>query len=62
MDGRRHPFWPPTFLLMQVKRAGLQVPVVVAGDFSQTSPVFRSNTAALAKFKRIINRVAAGNV
>jgi hypothetical protein len=47
---------------MQVKRAGLQVPVVVAGDFSQTSPVFRSNTAALAKFKRIINRVAAGNV
>jgi hypothetical protein len=39
-----------------------QLNVAVTGDFSQTSPVSRSSTAALAKFDNTMNRVAAGNV
>ena len=60
IDGSRHPFRPPTFLLIQVEMANAHVAVVVAGDCSHTSPVFLSSTASLAKAASTTNRVAYG--
>src|SRR5207244_3702295 len=58
-DGSRQPFWPPIFFSMQVRRATLQVALVVSGDFSQTRPVSLSNTASLLKAGRMADRCAA---
>src|SRR5580765_1405951 len=61
IDGRRQPFWPPTVLLMQMKRATLHLASAICGDFSQTSPVLLSRTASLVNAVKITNRSAAGS-
>ena len=61
IDGRRHPFWSPTFLLMQVKRVPFHVAVGACRDFSQISPVLSSQTASLLNEANTTNRCAAGN-
>src|SRR5438874_13808243 len=58
-NGNRHPFWPPTFFSMQMRRLSLHLALVVCGDLSQTRPVSLSNTASLVNAGKTTNRCDA---
>src|SRR5262245_49004890 len=58
--GSRQPLRPPTFLFAQWNRAFPQVCLSSPGDFSHTSPVSLSRTAAPPKALKTVNREALG--
>src|SRR5436189_118665 len=54
--GSRQPRRFPTLAPLQWNCAPYQIRAGVLGDFSQTSPVSRSRTAALLQFNNTMNR------
>jgi hypothetical protein len=59
-DGSRQAFRPPVVRLVHSPRALPQMCVVVAGDFSHTSPVSLSRTAWLLKDASTVKRESLG--